>query len=351
MCTTDLRVGRCKLVPISVLQKMALLTALSVCATNLQAQNSSPPALINAHAEDFTVSKITLLDTDAGRPAFSRDGKLLAYVKSVINPKDNTLHPTRLIVVSLLTGERRRAFDLSEPIWGTAWSPDGSRIVVQDEKSNGFILDVAKGSVISLGALPAVPWNNEIIWPDPRNLYFINTISPAGSSQFDLETFVSKRLGDENTVQNMAVELRKTPIDHPSVELRTMYVKCTGCVNADSAIVASNRDGSYIRVLIPKLERAGYTSVATFSPPATYGAIMNDRQLRLITLGTRPRPRLGVSATVMPLPDAIQESDLAKWGIHFTLVATIGCVSIVVNKGFSIFAFAFDSFGLFSLAM
>ncbi len=47
----------------------------------------------------------------------------------------------------------------------------------------------------------------------------------------------------------------------------------------------------------------------------------------------------------------ILDKKCLEWGIHFTLVATIGCVSIVVNKGFSIFAFAFDSFGLFSLAM
>lgn len=269
-----------------------------VCAA-LSAQTASPVSRAIARAEEFTISKITVLDTAASEitPVFSRDGAWLAYIHSsgVLNK------PGTLVIVSLPAGDRRRTIECSELFENIAWSFDATRIFAVDANRNGFIVDIGTGRTTPLGRT-TIPWPRAsvIIWPDARSVYFLTR---GGAQRFDLETLSSSGLGNADSANATLAQFRKTPVDHPYVTLGLTSVQVND-ISSRQVIAAINRDGSYTRVLYSNFH------TATFSPNAAHVVIRINAQLLLLTTGTRLRPRLALEATIMPLPNPIQPSDL-----------------------------------------
>lgn len=297
----------------SILQIMIVVaTVLLVGATVLSAQTAPPANLANARAEEFTIAKITVLDTAApmARPAFSRDGAWLAYVHNTGVPGK----PFGIVIVSLPDGIRRHAFDFAKNIASIGWSPDGARILAVDDDRNGFVVDVGKGGITPIGRVECRWPSDEIIWAETSGVYFIAGDYIEVSSRFDLETLSASRISaDRDTVRAKAAQLRKTLVDHRYVTLGTTRVGATFGINSSTGIAAINRDGSYTRVLVP-----GDFQTATLSPNASHAVLEYfGGQLRLLTMGTRQRPRLALEATLAPMPNPIQASDLA--GIRASL--------------------------------
>ncbi len=284
---------------------IAASAALLVGAAVLSAQTAPPAKLANARAEEFTVGKIAVLDTAAfvARPAFSRDGAWLAYLHNTGVPSK----PRGIVIVSLPGGDQRRTIDFVQTIKGIAWSPDATRIFAVDDNNGGYIIDIGTANIISLGKVDSY---GEMIWADAQSVY---SLGDQAISRLDLETLSSSSfgnpmyVGNRESVRAKAAQLRKTPVDHPAVTLGTTLGGGGAFdINRSTVIAASNRDGSFTRVLSSE----GFQT-ATFSPNAAHAVIEYfGGQLQLLTMGTRPRPRLALEATMVPLPNPIQASDL-----------------------------------------
>jgi hypothetical protein len=207
------------------------------------------------------------------------------------------------VIVSLPEGDRRRTIECGELFENIAWSPDATRIFAVDGNRNGFILDIGTKKLTPLGRT-SVRWprTDEIIWADARSVYFF---ARDLAQRFDLETLSGSGLGSPDSANATAAQLRKTPVDHPYVTLGTTFLS-DGNIGGIDAIAAINRDGSFTNVLYSE----GFQT-ARYSPNAANVVMRSsDGQLRLLTTGTRLRPRLGLEATITPLPNPVHPSDM-----------------------------------------
>lgn len=282
----------------------------SLDATHLFAQ-TLPANLANARAEEFTLAAVTVLHnaTSNARPAFSRDESRLAFLHNT-----GPYSPSKIVIVSLPEARATKTIDFAghfpEQIGGIAWSPDGKRVFAAAfHNRNGhdaFVVDVDASTITRLGKIQARSVA-DIVWPDPQNVYLFAQDYVEFSVRLSLETLSATRIGDRQTALTTAAQVRRTPIDHPTVTLGTTSVGCASCIVRGTAIAAFNRDGSYTRVVFSE----GFQS-ATFSRNAAYAVVeIYPGQLRLLTMRARARPRLALEAKVTPMPNAVQESDLS----------------------------------------
>jgi len=265
----------------------------------------------DAKAEQLTVLTTSVLAATGGLvdPAFSRDGKRLAYLQSVNAP----VATTRVVTVSLPDGLPTKVVEIPRPLGGLAWSPDGSRIfaVGYSFRDNSYVVDVASSKATSIGPVGSLSAGEEVIWAEETGIYFLKT-TPQYLSRLDLNTLSSSPIGNDDAAVAKAGQIRGSDIAHPFILLGETEVRCTFCTTVGKGIAVFNRDGSYTRVL-----QSGGFDTAKFSPNSRYAVTRFQGELRLLTLGTRTRPRLAVTATVEALPKLADPSDLA--GIRASL--------------------------------
>jgi hypothetical protein len=270
------------------------------------ARSSTVPDIAHAHAEEFDVIKTTVIDilplARSACAVFSYDGTQLAYIQNGT--------PRRLVILSLPSLVRRRIIDLPGAIGTISWSRDGARILGIGEGARGFIISIATAQIVPLGVIDAM---GQVIWADDRTVYFIQSEQIARSVRFDLETFGRSPISEPGSESATVARLRQTPLDHPFVRLRIIPVSLENGVT-DNAVAAVNLDDSFTRVLVPHILSDGAQEwrPPSFSPDAKYAVVQYEAQLRLFTMGSRPRPQLGIKAVIAPLPDNISPSEVTE---------------------------------------
>lgn len=255
---------------------------------------AQPAGLVSARAEHLTVANTIILTAEGTRgayPTFSRDGKRLAYLRN----QGGSYGTSKLIVISLPDRRVVQTFDFADRMAGMAWSPDATRIFIQSVytarvENTAFVADLRTGKITPLGPVSVgSTTESELVWAEEASIY-------AGGYRLDLETFAV------SSAQNRP-ELRRTPVDHPSVELVV-----EGSFDS-KRVFAVNRDRSFVRLLTPQ-ERI---RTAVGSADAAYATIENDDgQLKLLIIGTRTAPDLVVEAALSPVPNAALEPELAS---------------------------------------
>ena len=291
------------------------------------------PSFRAAEAQDVTLVNTTmLLSQNAVDVAFSRDGKLLAFV---------THQPFtdrgQVGVFDVASVRRVHILELAANFEQVVWSPDGARLLAIAKDlggySKGYIIEVASEKAVDIGRLP---YRNEVIWPARDTIYFVDSHNPGFSVRFSLESLSSTAIwpGDVSLSINLAElaeklfrPLRASPSDHPRMTMMLGKVGDCGC---EPAVVLMNLDGTYENVVF---RPANNIPRAAFSPTGEHFAVIDvgsgggPNPLLLGRLAVRPRPAfLAIEATVGLLPSVPDPSEL-------------GVLQDRVNQGVSVLAF------------
>lgn len=281
---------------------LSVLLALRIDVSGDQVRHADQRRLEEARAEQLTVTKNILLGaSNQPRPAFSRDGTLLAFVNY-----SSQNDPSRVTIFSLVTETATRTIQFARAIEGIAISPDNSQLIAIDRQDNATVANLKTGILIELGKIPTIRTasQDEIIWAEANHVHFIAQDYPTVSESLDLQTLTGTRISnDQGIVARRAAELRRTPVDHAAVYLARSSAPCTNC-SFSYGISAFNRDGSYENVIF-----SGNWTSAHFARTAAHVVIENrERQLRLLKIGIRPKVPSSISASLIELPDVTADS-------------------------------------------
>jgi len=111
------------------------------------------------------------LDDDF-EPAWSPDGTSIAFVHVLGGPLETATRAPQVWQLTLADGQMRSITDLSKGAFDPAWSPDGTRLLV-DAAGHLYVTDVASGTSTAV-PLPHGMYAADPAWsPDGRSLAFL----------------------------------------------------------------------------------------------------------------------------------------------------------------------------------
>ncbi|WP_456428920.1 winged helix-turn-helix domain-containing protein [Rhodocaloribacter sp.] len=109
--------------------------------------------------------------TGDGNPAFSPDGRRIAFIRSVTDGVDDTY------VIPVAGGEARRLTHDARTIAGLGWTPDGARLVFSSNRTGAFKLwqiSSGGGAPEWLASIPAYDPGSPVLAPDGRRMAFVD---------------------------------------------------------------------------------------------------------------------------------------------------------------------------------
>lgn len=132
--------------------------------TNLSLSPTGKRVLVEARGEVFTipadkgdVRNLTRSSGSAERePAWSPDGRWIAYWSDAPEPGRDTPGESRLRIESAEGTQPARTLDVPNPgrAYGTTWSPDSKRLLYTDTNLNLWVVEVATGQARRIGRDP-----------------------------------------------------------------------------------------------------------------------------------------------------------------------------------------------------